>query len=139
LFRNRPVIILTNADVEEILTLEGAIEALRISNREIYEFRVKNRNNEFRLDRPRTNCYLPWGAESASPIQNLPDTDAQGKTLYSFKSMEGGSLHFGMWAIRTSSDLVRFSSSPQGPTQTFLRYGDLPGGKGYSDLIFLYN
>lgn len=39
----------------------------------------------------------------------------------------------------SSSDLVRFTIGTYGPTYTYLRYGDLPGDKGYSDLIFLYN
>jgi ornithine cyclodeaminase/alanine dehydrogenase-like protein (mu-crystallin family) len=41
--------------------------------------------------------------------------------------------------VRSSSDLVRLASGPYGPTHTYIRYGNLPGNKGYSDLIFLYN
>lgn len=135
------MLILTNDDVAKVLTIEGAIEALRISNREIYDFRIKEHKNEFRLDRPRTNCYLPWKADQAKEDQSFPGVNEDTRILYNFKSMEGGSLHFGMWAVRSSSDLVRFNSNSNsyGPSQTYLRYGDLPGGKGYSDLVFLYN
>jgi len=125
------MLILTNEEVSKLLTMEEAIEALRISNREIAEFRNQN---EYKLNRPRTNHYLPWGAQKTHPGG---ETDA--RTVYNFKSMEGGSQHFGVWALRSSSDLVRLAKGPYGLTHTYLRYGDLPGGKGYSDLIFLYN
>lgn len=125
------MLILTNEDVAKLLTLEEAIEALRISNREIAQFRGQS---EYRLNRPRTNHYLPWGAE-----QPPAAGEADARTVYNFKSMEGGSPHFGVWALRSSSDLVRLGKGPHGLTHTYLRYGDLPGGKGYSDLVFLYS
>src|SRR5690606_11136820 len=61
------------------------------------------------------------------------------RMVYNFKSMEGGSPHFGVWAVRSSSDLVRLDAGRYGLTHTYLRYGDLPGKKGYSDLVFLYD
>jgi len=131
------MLILDNDDISKLLTMEDTIEALRISNREIAEFRSQE---EFTLNRPRTNCYLPWKGNEAD-TQRIFAAAAGNDTrvLYDFKSMEGGSPHFGVWAVRSSSDLVRFTTGMYGPTYTYLRYGDLPGNKGYSDLIFLYN
>ena len=131
------MLILDNDDVAKLLTLPDAIEALRISNREIAEFRGQD---EFTLNRPRTNCYLPWHGdedETRRMVATVGGNDT--RILYDFKSMEGGSPHFDVWAVRSSSDLVRFTTGTYGPTYTYLRYGDLPGDKGYSDLIFLYN
>jgi alanine dehydrogenase len=131
------MLILDNEDVSKLLTMTDTIEALRISNREIADFRSQE---EFTLNRPRTNCYLPWKGNEAE-TQRIFAAAAGNDTrvLYDFKSMEGGSPHFGVWAVRSSSDLVRFTTGTYGPTYTYLRYGDLPDQKGYSDLIFLYN
>ena len=131
------MLILTNEEVSRLLTIEEAIEALRISNREIAEFRG---GDEFRLNRPRTNHYLPWRGEGQEADQLIAAGGGDHpRILYNFKSMEGGSPHFGVWAVRSSSDLVRLAAGPYGLTHTYLRYGDLPDKKGYSDLIFLYN
>jgi alanine dehydrogenase len=131
------VLILSNEDVASLLTMDEAIEALRISNREVAEFRNEK---EHRLNRARTNHYLPWHDDSPQGRDILAAGGGNNpRVVYNFKSMEGGSPHFGVWAVRSSSDLVRLASSPYGLTHTFLRYGDLPDGKGYSDLIFLYN
>jgi alanine dehydrogenase len=131
------MLILDNEDIAKLLTMEDTIEALRISNREIAEFRSQE---EFTLNRPRTNCYLPWKGDEAETRQIIAAVGGNDtRVLYDFKSMEGGSPHFGVWAVRSSSDLVRFTTGTYGPTYTYLRYGDLPGHKGYSDLIFLYN
>ncbi|MGE3988590.1 ornithine cyclodeaminase family protein [Pseudorhodoplanes sp.] len=132
------LLILSNEDVSRLITMPDAIEALRISNREVAALK---RDSEYRLNRARTNHYLPWDAD-ASPdgqavLRNGAGNDP--RLLYNFKSMEGGSLHFGVWALRSSSDLVKLSTGPYGQLHTYLRYGDLPGGHGYSDLIFLYN
>lgn len=131
------MLILTNKDVSRLLSIEEAIEALRISNREVAEFRGRD---EFRLNRPRTNHYLPWQGEGPEAEQLIvAGGGADPRIVYNFKSMEGGSPHFGVWAVRSSSDLVRFATGPYGLTHTYLRYGDLPDKKGYSDLVFLYN
>lgn len=131
------MLILTNEDVSKLLTIAETIEALRISNREIARFRSEP---EFRLNRPRTNYYLPWNDHSEEGQRIIAGSGGNDpRVVYNFKSMEGGSPHFGVWAVRSSSDLVRLASGPYGLTHTYLRYGELPGGKGYSDLIFLYN
>ncbi len=130
------MLILTNEDVSRLLTIDEAIEALRISNREIAQFRG---GNEFQLNRPRTNHYMPWRGEDPQADRPIAVGADNPRIVYNFKSMEGGSPHFGVWAVRSSSDLVRFATGPYGLTHTYLRYGDLPGAKGYSDLIFLYN
>lgn len=132
------LLILSNDDVNRLITMPDAIEALRISNREVATLK---RSGEYRLNRARTNHYLPC---DASDSQNSEAVLSDGvsndpRVLYNFKSMEGGSLYFGVWALRSSSDLVRLSTGPYGQLHTFLRYGDLPGGQGYSDLVFLYN
>lgn len=131
------MLILTNEDVSKLLTIAETIEALRISNREIAQFRSEE---EFRLNRARTNHYLPWHDESREGERIVAGGGGNNpRVVYNFKSMEGGSPHFGVWAVRSSSDLVRLATGPYGLTHTYLRYGELPGGKGYSDLIFLYN
>ena len=131
------MLIISNEDVARLLKIDDAIEALRISNREIAKFRD---NEEFRLNRARTNHYLPWSGKGPDADRLLGgDGGNDPRVVYNFKSMEGGSPHFGVWAVRSSSDLVRLSSGFYGPTHTYIRYGNLPGNKGYSDLIFLYN
>ena len=131
------MLILSNEDVSKLLTIEETIEALRISNREVAELRDAE---EFCLNRPRSNHYLPWKDDTAEGQRMLTAGSGNDpRIVYNFKSMEGGSPHFGMWAVRSSSDLVRLASGPYGLTHTYLRYGDLPGSKGYSDLIYLYN
>lgn len=131
------MLIISNEDVARLLKIDEVIEALRISNREIAEFRD---NQEFRLNRARTNHYLPWHSKGPDGDRLLAgDGGNDPRVVYNFKSMEGGSPHFGVWAVRSSSDLVRLSSGAYGPTHTYIRYGNLPGNKGYSDLIFLYN
>lgn len=131
------MLILTNEEVSKLLTIAETIEALRISNREIAQFRTEQ---EFRLNRARTNHYLPWNDDSEEGRRIVAGGGGNNpRVVYNFKSMEGGSPHFGTWAVRSSSDLVRLASGPYGLTHTYLRYGELPGGKGYSDLIFLYN
>jgi ornithine cyclodeaminase/alanine dehydrogenase-like protein (mu-crystallin family) len=131
------MLILTNDDVAKLLNFDETLEALRISNREVAEFQD---SDEYRLNRKRTNHYLPWtedSAEARALISAAGGNDP--RVVYNFKSMEGGSPHFGVWAVRSSSDLVRLATGPFGLTHTYLRYGQIPGGKGYSDLIFLYN
>lgn len=131
------MLILTNEDVAKLLTMEETIDALRISNREVATFRGEK---EYHLNRARTNHYLPWDDDSEEGQRILRGGGGNNpRVVYNFKSMEGGSPHFGMWAVRSSSDLVRLTSTPYGLTHTYLRYGDLPGGKPYSDLIYLYN
>ncbi len=131
------MLIVSNEEVSKHLTIKETIEALRISNREIAQFRNKE---EFRLNRARTNHYLPWNDDSEEGKRIVSAGGGNNpRVVYNFKSMEGGSPHFGMWGVRSSSDLVRLASGPYGLTHTYLRYGDLPGGKGYSDLIYLYN
>lgn len=131
------MLILTNDDVSKLLNIGDTIEALRISNREIEEFRE---SKEYWLNRKRTNHYLPWPDDSEEARKLVAAGGGNDpRIVYNFKSMEGGSPHFGMWAVRSSSDLIRLASGPFGLTHTYLRYGQIPGGKGYSDLIFLYN
>jgi len=131
------MLILTNEDVSNLLTPAETIEALRISNREVAEFRD---SKEYRLNRARTNHYLPWSDDSEEARRLIATGGGNNpRVVYNFKSMEGGSPHFGVWAVRSSSDLVRLASGPYGLTHTYMRYGQIPGGKGYSDLIFLYS
>ncbi|MCC6194623.1 MAG: ornithine cyclodeaminase family protein [Burkholderiales bacterium] len=130
------MLILTNDDVAKLLTMAETIDALRISNREVAQFRD---SKEYRINRARTNHYLPWPGDGDEARRLLASgTGEDARIVYNFKSMEGGSPHFGVWAVRSSSDLVRLESGPLGLTHTYMRYGQIPGGKGYSDLIFLY-
>ena len=119
------MLILTNEDVSKLLTMDETLDALRISNREIAKFRGEA---EYHLNRVRTNHYLPWEDDSEEGRHILTAGGGNNpRVVYNFKSMEGGSPHFGMWAVRSSSDLVRLTSTPYGLTHTYLRYGNLPG------------
>jgi len=102
--------ILTNEDVSKLLTMAETIDALRISNREVAEFRD---SHEYQLNRARTNHYLPWPDDSEEARRLIAAGGGNDpRVVYNFKSMEGGSPHFGVWAVRSSSDLVRLASGP---------------------------
>ena len=104
------MLILTNDDVSKLLNIGDTIEALRISNREIEEFRE---SKEYWLNRKRTNHYLPWPDDSEEARKLVAAGGGNDpRIVYNFKSMEGGSPHFGMWAVRSSSDLIRLASGP---------------------------
>lgn len=76
-------LVVSNEDVEHVLTLEGCFEAVETAYRELAEGRAVNR--------ARSHTYLPTA---------LPDV------AYCLKSMEGGVGSLGVMALRLSSDHV---------------------------------
>lgn len=78
--------ILSNADVEAVLTPEACMDALRTAYREHSEGLADNR--------PRNHSYLPVAREGM--------TDCQ----YRFKSQEGGNASSGVWALRVTSEMI---------------------------------
>jgi alanine dehydrogenase len=78
-------LILSNADVEKLLTMPECIEALEESYVELVEGRGVNR--------PRSDCITPT---------SNPDA------IYGLKSMDGVIPKFGIGAIRINSDIVTF-------------------------------
>lgn len=80
------VLLLTNEEVAQLLTAEVCVEALEEAYREL--------GNGAAVNRPRTHTHLP----TAEPEQ-----------FYRFKSMEGGISKSSVYALRITSDLVRFA------------------------------
>src|SRR5262245_20681574 len=78
-------LILSNADVEKLLTMPECIEALEESYVELIEGRGVNRT--------RSDCITPT---------SNPDA------IYGLKSMDGVIPKFGIGAIRINSDIVTF-------------------------------
>src|SRR5215467_1425193 len=78
-------LILSNADVEKILTMPECIEALEESYVELVEGRGVNRT--------RSDCITPTSNPNA---------------IYGLKSMDGVIPKFGIGAIRINSDIVTF-------------------------------
>src|ERR1044071_1322185 len=78
-------LILSNADVEQLLTMPECIEALEESYVELVEGRGVNRT--------RSDCITPTSNPNA---------------IYGLKSMDGVIPKFGIGAIRINSDIVTF-------------------------------
>jgi alanine dehydrogenase len=78
--------VLSNDDVEKVLTAEECMAALRIAYREHSQGLADNR--------PRNHSYLPVTREGL--------TDCQ----YRFKSQEGGNVSSGVWALRVTSEMI---------------------------------
>jgi len=78
--------VLSNDDVEKVLTAEECMAALRIAYREHSQGLADNR--------PRNHSYLSVTREGL--------TDCQ----YRFKSQEGGNVSSGVWALRVTSEMI---------------------------------
>lgn len=111
------MLVLSNEDVEEVLTLQDCLSALEAAYKEYANARAANRE--------RTHTYFP-----------VEDARYPG-FRYRFKSQEGGSVSSGVWALRITSDLVGVERLATGVERRRLLPA-APGGK-YVGLITLYS
>ncbi len=82
-------LLLTNEEVEQVLTPEDTIAATESIYRELA--------NGAALNRPRTQTYLPVESKEHPGFK------------YRMKSQEGGSSESGVWALRITSDMAGFA------------------------------
>ncbi len=111
------MLVLSNDDVQSVLTLQDCLSALDTAYREHSEARAANRE--------RTHTYFP-----------VEDPRHPG-FRYRFKSQEGGSVSSGVWALRITSDLVGVERLANGVERRRLLPA-APGGK-YVGLVMLYS
>ena len=105
-------LLLSNDDVERVLTVESCLEALEVAFRDLAEGRAVNR--------PRSHSYTPLGEGHH----------------YLFKSMDGGIPRWGVHAIRMSSDHTHeFSRDGRRRREKLAK---APGGR-YVGLIMLFD
>ena len=109
--------VLTNDDVEALLTPEDVLQSLEAAYVEYAAGRAANR--------PRTHTYFP-----------VEDDDHPG-FRFRFKSQEGGNVSSGVWALRITSDMVGVEDLGNGVKRRRL-LPVAPGGR-YVGLITLYS
>lgn len=109
--------ILSNDDVEKVLTADECMKALQTAYVEHSGGRAHNR--------PRNHTYFP-----------LEDDEHPG-FRFRFKSQEGGNVSSGVWALRITSDMVGVETMPSGHQRRRL-LPVAPGGK-YVGLVTLYS
>jgi ornithine cyclodeaminase/alanine dehydrogenase-like protein (mu-crystallin family) len=109
--------ILTNAEIERVLTMQDCIEALEQAYKELAQGLGANR--------PRNHTYFP-----------VEDPRYPG-FRYRFKSQEGGCVSAGVWALRITSDLAGVETLPGGVKRRRL----IPAAPGnrYVGLVFLFS
>lgn len=109
--------ILSNADVEQVLTAEDCLSVLALAYKEYTLGKAANR--------PRNHTYFPVKDE------RFPDFQ------FRFKSQEGGNVSSGVWALRITSDMAGVETLAGGVKRRRL----LPvatGGK-FCGLVTLYS
>lgn len=109
--------ILSNADVEKVLTLPDCLDALEIAFKELADGAGANR--------PRTFTYFPTESEQHPGFR------------YRFKSQEGGTAASGVWALRIVSDMAGVERLPSGVQRRRL-LPVAPGGR-YVGLVILFS
>jgi alanine dehydrogenase len=109
--------ILSNHDVEQVLTAEETLSALETAYRELSRGEGANR--------PRNHTYFP-----------VEDSRHPG-FRYRFKSQEGGNVSSGVWALRITSDIAGVETLPSGVQRRRL-IPAAPGGR-YVGLVTLYS
>jgi alanine dehydrogenase len=109
--------ILSNSDIEQILTAEECMEALEVAYREYALGKATNR--------PRNHTMFP-----------IEDKRYPG-FRFRFKSQEGGNLSSGVWALRITSDMAGVETLEGGVKRRRL----IPAAPGntYVGLITLYS
>ena len=109
--------ILSNSDIEQILTLEDCMQALEIAYREAALGKAANR--------PRNHTMFP-----------IEDAHHPG-FHFRFKSQEGGNLSSGVWALRITSDMAGVETLANGVKRRRL----IPAAPGnrFVGLITLYS
>lgn len=109
--------ILSNADVEQMLSARDVIDVLEVAYRELAQDRGANR--------PRNHTYFP-----------VEDPDHPG-FRFRFKSQEGGNVSSGVWGTRITSDMVGVETLPTGEKRRRL-LPVAPGGR-YVGLVTLFS
>jgi ornithine cyclodeaminase len=109
--------ILSNSDIEQVLTADETLGALETAYRELSCGQGANR--------PRNHTYFP-----------LEHTRHRG-FRFRFKSQEGGNISSGVWALRITSDLAGVETLPSGVRRRRL-IPAAPGGT-YVGLVTLYS
>ena len=109
--------ILSNGDIEKVLTAEESISSLEVAYRELALGQGANR--------PRNHTYFP-----------VEDSRYAG-FRYRFKSQEGGTVSSGVWALRITSDIAGVETLPSGGQRRRL----IPAAPGdrYVGLVTLYS
>jgi alanine dehydrogenase len=109
--------ILSNADVEQVLTAEDCMDALETAYREMSAGQGANR--------PRNHTYFPVEHPGHPGFR------------FRFKSQEGGTVSTGVWALRITSDIAGVETLPSGVKRRRL-LPVAPGGK-YVGLVTLFS
>ncbi|MEW2549779.1 ornithine cyclodeaminase family protein [Streptomyces sp. NPDC047002] len=109
--------ILTNGDIEQVLTARECLDTLETAYRELSAGRGANR--------PRNHTYFP-----------VKDDRWPGFG-FRFKSQEGGNVSSGVWALRITSDMAGVETLPSGVQRRRL-IPAAPGGR-YVGLVTLYS
>lgn len=109
--------VLSNADVEKVLTADECIDALETAYRELSSGKAANR--------PRNHTYFPLEDERHPGFR------------YRFKSQEGGTVSSGVWALRITSDIAGVETLAGGVQRRRL-IPAAPGGR-YVGLVTLYS
>lgn len=107
------MLILSNEEIESLLTVENALTWLETAYREQAEGRA--------INRPRSDMYLRTMAEGG---------------VYAFKSMEGGIQESKVVALRLNSDVIRWDEHKDRVTKRKIPVA--PGGK-WVGLILLFS
>ncbi|MDR2215208.1 MAG: ornithine cyclodeaminase family protein [Nevskiaceae bacterium] len=111
------MLVLSNEDVEKLLTPEDCLASLEVAYRELADKRAANRE--------RTHTYFPVEDERHPGFR------------FRFKSQEGGNVSSGVWALRITSDMVGVETLPSGVKRRRLLPA-APGGR-YVGLVTLYS
>jgi alanine dehydrogenase len=111
------MLVLSNDDVQSVLTVEDTLSSLEIAYKEYADKRAANRE--------RTHTYFP-----------VEDARHPG-FRFRFKSQEGGNVSSGVWALRITSDMVGVETLANGVQRRRLLPA-APGGK-YVGLVTLYS
>jgi ornithine cyclodeaminase/alanine dehydrogenase-like protein (mu-crystallin family) len=109
--------ILSNEDVEKVLTPAECMDALETAYREL--------SSGLGANRPRNHTYFPVEDERFPGFR------------FRFKSQEGGNLSSGVWATRITSDIAGVETLPSGVKRRRLLPA-APGGK-FCGLITLFS
>ncbi len=106
-------LILSNADVEKVLTMRDCIEVMEEAYVELAEGRG--------VSRPRSDCFTPTGRPDA---------------LYSLKSMDGVAPKLGVGAVRINSDIISWPK--RGNNMRREKVPAAPNGR-YVGLVLLFS
>src|SRR3972149_3453580 len=109
--------ILSNSDIEQVLTLEDCLQALEVAYKEYALGKAANR--------PRNHTMFP-----------VEDKRYPG-FHFRFKSQEGGNLSSGVWALRITSDMAGVETLGDGTQRR--RLTPAARGNTFVGLITLYS